>query len=46
MTTCILELQNEIIKLYDRVTTLEEETVILQLQFDLAQDVINAAFDL
>lgn len=46
MTTCILELQNQIIKLNDRVTTLEEETIILQLQFDLAQDVINAAFDL
>tara|TARA_B100000073_G_scaffold6271_1_gene5381 strand:- start:4134 stop:4274 length:141 start_codon:yes stop_codon:yes gene_type:complete len=46
MTTCILELQNELVKLQSRVDHLEEESIILQLRFDIAQDFIDAAFDL
>ncbi len=46
MTTCILELQNQILRLEERVLSLEEESVILQLQYDLQKDVLDAAFDL
>ena len=46
MTTCILELQNQIIRLEERILSLEEDSVILQLQYDLQKDVLCAAFDL
>lgn len=46
MTTCILELQSQIIRLEERILSLEEESVILQLQYDLQKDFLDAAFDL
>lgn len=46
MNTSIVELQNQIIKLQQRMEVLEENTLILKLQVDMTQNSIDAVFDL